>query len=147
MDVLDIIEEAFKGHPAKIKLVKYLFMHGLGVTEDGGIRCGKIKLPYNNVARALDVSPFTISQTVKRIIQNPKLRMIFLHLEPTFSLARDKKPLKYKVLAMSLGTNGSRRLLELLSKFSADEMDIVKVLIYPSFKRDLNIEVIFRGKN
>lgn len=32
------------------------------------IRCGKIEIPYNKIARALDVHPVTISQTIKIIL-------------------------------------------------------------------------------
>ncbi|WP_461864152.1 hypothetical protein [Thermococcus sp.] len=146
MNIWDTIKEQFKEQPAKMKVVKYLFVHGFGITEKGKIRCGKIEIPRNNVAKTLNVSPTTISQTIKTILQNPKLRMIFLNLEPLSSLSKSARYLGYDSLKITLKDRDAHTLSKLISKLAEGDARVVQLFIYPSPYGGLEMIVVSTQK-
>ncbi len=142
-ELWEILEKSFKGHEVKTKIIRYLFMHGLGLTEKGRFRCGDIEIPNNKIARALNVSSVTLSHTVKMILHDPTLAEIFLNLEPTYSM-KGYIP-KYNVLRIHLKREEdiSKLISEIVPKFD----NLVRLVVHLKPDNNLEVELILKTRS
>jgi len=138
-ELWEILEKPFKGHNVKTKIVKYLFMHGVGVTCDGKLRCGKIEIPRNKIARALNVSSVTLSQTVRMILQDPILAKIFLNLEPTYTITSSHN--KYNIIKIR---SRKEDIPKLISDVVYKHDNLVRLTIHLTPDNTFEVELIFK---
>lgn len=92
------IEEAFRGYPAELSVARTIFLHGLRVDEKGEVRCGDMRVTALSLAQAAGTDRRTVVAAVKRILDNEKLRAVFMNLRPVPYLRDVGKEMGWGVL-------------------------------------------------
>ncbi|MCS7097948.1 MAG: hypothetical protein NZ922_03090 [Candidatus Methanomethyliaceae archaeon] len=93
------VEKFFSNSPAKLKVARVMVELGLSINDEGRIVCGNVEIPDTSIARAISVDRRVVRQTVKEIINNERMRNIFIKIKPAGSFLKEVAPeLGYGVL-------------------------------------------------
>lgn len=84
--MLLILEEYFKDHPVKKRIVEGLYNRGISVKNSGFFLDG-IEISVSEIANAFNVNRRTVYDTVKVIEGIPEIRAVMEHLHPSTDLS------------------------------------------------------------
>ena len=101
----DIVQIYFQSFPAQAKVAKYLLDYGFSIRERT-IYIDKIRIPFSELARVLDVDKRVIIATVNTIESNPMLSKIYNNLIPACNLTKVAPHLGWGVIEISLSEPG-----------------------------------------
>lgn len=85
MNLRNKIEEHFKEYYVQKKITYLLLKYGLKI-KNGKIYCGEIEQSNSKVARAISVDYRAVTDTIKKINEDPQLKKFFSSIEPTPNL-------------------------------------------------------------
>lgn len=85
------LEKTFARKREQKRVAEYLLKNAVRVTEDGGMYCRELEVPYTSVAKALDVDRRIVKSTVDAIRKDKRLKKIYAKLDSVL-LLRDVAP-------------------------------------------------------
>jgi len=85
MTIREAIEQYFEGFYVQKKIAFLLLKYGLKIKDDK-IYCGNIEQSNSKIARSISADYRAVTDTVKKINENPELKKFFSSLEPTPNL-------------------------------------------------------------
>jgi len=74
------VERYFGNHPIRKKVAALFLMYGLSIKEDEKIYCNEVEISYTCIARALDIDRRVVKETVRMILKNEELSVVFKNL-------------------------------------------------------------------
>jgi hypothetical protein len=74
------LREFFSRQSAQRKVAEFMLSNGIRIDKEGNVFCGGVKLSSSKLARAVGVDRRVIGATVGTILENPRLKKIFLNL-------------------------------------------------------------------
>lgn len=77
-----ILEQYFKEHPTKLKIVRGLFEHGISV-RNGRLYLDSIEISISEVSKAFSVNRRTVYDTIKLIDSKDELRAVMQSIKPS----------------------------------------------------------------
>jgi predicted regulator of amino acid metabolism with ACT domain len=86
------IVEFFDQSPARLKVAKLMVELGFSINQDGRVVCGEVEIPDLSIARTAGVDRRVVRDTVLDILDNARMRRIFLGLKPAGSFLKDIAP-------------------------------------------------------
>lgn len=93
------IVKFFDKSPAKLKVAKLMVELGFSINKDGRVVCGEVEISDLSIARAAGVDRRVVRDTVFNILNDVKMRKIYLGLKPAGSFLKDIAPaLGYSVV-------------------------------------------------
>ncbi|MCL7385730.1 MAG: amino acid-binding protein [Thaumarchaeota archaeon] len=93
------ILEQLKEYPARIKVVRLMIEHGIGITERGSLVVGPVEIADLALAKAAGVDRRVVRKTVEYLLSDETLKKIFTGLRPAGALLSPiAKVLGYSVL-------------------------------------------------
>ncbi|MEM3066613.1 MAG: amino acid-binding protein [Nitrososphaerota archaeon] len=93
------ILEQLSEYPARIKVVRLMIEHGIGITEHGNLVVGPVDITDLALARAAGVDRRIVRKTVEYLLSDETLKRIFTGLRPAGALLSPiAKALGYSVL-------------------------------------------------
>ncbi|MEM2949436.1 MAG: hypothetical protein QXW70_03650 [Candidatus Anstonellales archaeon] len=81
--------EAFSDSPAKLAVARKMIENGLCLNKDGKVCCGDIEIKEISLAKACGVDRRVVSATIKRILADERLSVIFLKIRPAGAMLKD----------------------------------------------------------
>lgn len=109
--MLLILEEYFKDHPVKKKIVEGLYDRGISVSNSGFFLDG-IEISVSEIAKAFNVNRRTVYDTVKVIEGIPEIKAVMEHLHPTTDLSDVAPMLGDQVLTVEVCPGFFGRVME-----------------------------------
>lgn len=85
MNLRNKIEEHFKEYYVQKKITYLLLKYGLKI-KNGKTYCGEIEQSNSKIARAISVDYRAVTDTIKKINEEPQLKKLFSSIEPTPNL-------------------------------------------------------------
>jgi len=74
------VEHYFKDLPVRKKVAALLLMHGLCIKDNEKVYCNEVEISYTSIARALDIDRRVVKETVRMILKNEELSVVFKNL-------------------------------------------------------------------
>lgn len=74
------IESYFETLPIRKKIAALLLMYGLSIKGDEKIYCNDVEVSYTSIARAVGVDRRVVKETVRMILKNDELSVVFKNL-------------------------------------------------------------------
>ncbi len=74
------IEHYFEEFPIRKKIAALFLMYGFRIGNDEKIYCNDIEIPYTSIARALNIDRRVVKETVRMILKNEELSVVFKNL-------------------------------------------------------------------
>ena len=93
-----ILESAFLRYPMRKKVADLFLRRGFRIDKKAKIFCGEVEISPVKIARALEVDRRVVIETAEMIADYDELFEIFSSLEPTASIRKVAKLLKFEVL-------------------------------------------------
>ncbi len=87
-----IIQEEFKNHPAREKVIRLLLERGFQINAQGRVVSGSIEIPHTQIASEIKVDRRVVDATCEVISRNEKLMAIFKNVR-SMPFLRDVAPL------------------------------------------------------
>lgn len=85
MNIREKINEYFEGNYVQKKLVYLLLKYGFKISANK-IYCGPVEQSGSKLARAISIDYRIVTDTIKRINEEPELKKFFSSIEPTPNL-------------------------------------------------------------
>jgi hypothetical protein len=92
------VEHYFEDLPVRKRVAALFLMYGLSMKDDEKIYCNEIEIPYTAIARALDVDRRVVKETVRMILKNEELSVVFKHLHSVAFYAEVAKKMHFGVV-------------------------------------------------
>src|SRR3989344_124120 len=83
------VEQMFGGLPGQKAVVRKMIELGLGISENGKVRCGDVEIKENSLARAAGVDRRVVAATIKGIASERFLKSVFLRIQPPGTFLKD----------------------------------------------------------
>jgi len=99
--MIHILEEYFRGYPARKKVVKFLWEAGLSV-KNGKIYVKDVEVPITGIAEVTGVNRKIVYHTIEYIESKPALKILFENLTPRQSLISIAPLMGWEVLELTI---------------------------------------------
>ncbi|HZD42827.1 MAG TPA: regulator of amino acid metabolism, contains ACT domain protein [Methanomicrobiales archaeon] len=124
----DIMQE-FQDAPSQARVVRFLLENGFGINGNGKIACNGVEIPATHVAKVIGADRRVVDATAQHILENPRLKDVFLNIRATPDLSQ---------VAESLGLS----VITVLPR-NAQERGIVGAVVGVLSRHNLTIRQIF----
>jgi len=126
--MLLIVEEYFRGFPARKKVAEVLVKYGISV-RDSKLYIGNVDVPVNSVAQVAGVNRKIVYHTIEFIEKTYELKSIFERLEPTLSMAKMAPVMGWEVLEIELKRANYGCLLEKIFKILSEKSCEIRQIV------------------
>ncbi|MHC1598165.1 MAG: hypothetical protein ACXQS3_06350 [Candidatus Methanofastidiosia archaeon] len=92
------IEQYFRSSPKRREVASLFLMLGLSCNEDLKVYCQEIEVPIKKIADMLGIDRRVVTDTVRDIMANDKMRNVFTNLKPRAFLRDAASALNYGVV-------------------------------------------------
>ena len=99
--MLLILEEYFKEHPIKKRIVEGLYRRGISI-KDGGFYLDGIEISITDIATAFKVNRRTVYDTIKVIEGTPELKAVMSRIKPTVDISEIAPMMGDQVLSLEV---------------------------------------------
>ncbi|MEF8847641.1 MAG: regulator [Candidatus Thermoplasmatota archaeon] len=100
MNIREKINHYFENYYVQKKIALLLLKYGLKI-KNNKVYCGNIEQSNSKLARAIDVDYRAVTDTIKKINQNPELKKFFTTLEPTPNLKNTARKIGWGVIEIT----------------------------------------------
>ncbi|AEC51841.1 hypothetical protein PNA2_0924 [Pyrococcus sp. NA2] len=130
--MIHILEEYFKGYPARRKVVEFLWEAGLSV-KNGKIYVKDVEVPITGIAEVTGVNRKIVYHTIEYIESKPALKILFENLSPRQSLISIAPLMGWEVLELTINRGYEKtiaRVMEILAESNIRVMEIFGMNLY-----------------
>ncbi|WP_048147148.1 regulator of amino acid metabolism, contains ACT domain protein [Pyrococcus abyssi] len=125
--MIHILEEYFRGYPARKKVVKFLWEAGLSV-KNGKVYVKDVEVPITGIAEATGVNRKIVYHTIEYIESKPALKILFENLSPKHSLASIAPFMGWEVLELTISRRDyEKTLAKVLSTLSEEGIRVIEI--------------------
>ncbi len=139
--------EVFQSSERKLRVARLLLEHGLRIDENGNIKLGEIKIPYSSVAQAAGVDRRTVTETIKKIMNDPELYEVYRKmLSAGPSLKEVAKTLNLRVLTIEVYHDQPGIIAHVSKILSKNNINILQVIAeYPELFDNPKLYIVIEG--
>ncbi len=138
---------SFQNSERKLRVARLLLEYGLSIDENGNIKLGNIKIPYSSIAQAVGVDRRTVTEAIKKIMNDPELFDIYREMLPAGpSLKKVAKTLNLRVLTIEVYHDQPGVIAHVSGILSKNNINILQVIAeYPELFDNPKLYLVIEG--